>query len=455
MRIALAGSVAAPPIGRLNRSAGRSDEIYASPFAAIGGQRHLFYTETHESRAAGQRPGYCLRRLCPRCPRGRSRHRKALSRRSGQSPEKRPQRPALHLRAEHLAHTVSAANPGRKPTCQELIAARRQLGLPGNISVRDRLRLEVAVVDGKEMFSWAGADRFETDSLEKLIPGGVAGSGDFIGFMFNIFGGDAQTVRYTGLAGDQARFEFDVPQARSHYQYHDSGAPKITGYGGSFFLDPDNAELMKLVIDTAPFPAGEPLCQVEDIMDYQRIRIGSGDFLLPEVSSMDVIYRNGEEAMNETRYSDCHEFSGESTIRFDDADSKEDISGARGFARQRSTGAAAPRLRLRIGLAQPINGETAAVGDAVTGVLLEDARDKTRGIVAHRNDRVFGRIVRFEQHVTPAARWILQIRFDRIERGGIQEPVDLVLINNAPFLTFPEHGNLVIDQTWHSDWETR
>jgi hypothetical protein len=341
--------------------------------------------------------------------------------------------------------------PGRRPTCEELIAERRRLGLPGNISMRDRLRLDVAVVDGKEMFSWAGAGRFETDALEKLVPGGVSGSGDFIGFMASIFGGEAVTVRYTGLAGDQARFEYDVPQARSHYQYRSDGGQKITGYGGAFFLDPDDAELMKLVVDTAPFPAGEPLCQVEDTMNYQRIRIGSGDFLLPEVASMDVMYRSGDEAMNETHYSDCHEFTGESTIHFDDVDTSAGAAPA-------ASGALAPlpaKLRLRIGFTKPIDGETAAAGDPVVGVLLEDAKDKARGVVAHRNDRVYGRIVRFEQHVIPNPRWIVQIKFDRIERSGVQQPVNLALLGNEPFLTFPERGNLVIDQTFHSDWETR
>jgi hypothetical protein len=275
--------------------------------------------------------------------------------------------------------------------------------------------------------------------------------------MASVFGGDAQSVTYRGLVNDQAHFEYQVPVARSHYTYQSgtasSGSDKITGYSGSFFLDPSDSELMKLVVDTAPFPAAEPVCQVEDTMDYQRIKIGSGDFVLPEVSAMDVIYRNGAEASNETRYSDCHEFTGESTIHFEDVEINNNSNPT--AAVKRATAPLPAKLHLRIGLAQPINGETAAAGDPVIGVLLEDARDKTRGIVAHRNDRVYGRIVRFEQHVIPAARWIVAIKFDRIERGGVQQPVNLVLANNDPFFTFPERGNLVIDQTFRSDWETR
>ena len=65
-------------------------------------------------------------------------------------------------------------------------------------------------------------------------------------------------------------------------------------------------------------PKASAACEHE--MDYHRVKIGSGDFLLPEVTTMDALYRNGAETLNETRYSDCREFVGESTIRFDDVD---------------------------------------------------------------------------------------------------------------------------------------
>jgi hypothetical protein len=187
-------------------------------------------------------------------------------------------------------------------------------------------------------------------------------------------------------------------------------------------------------------------------MDYQRVKIGSGDFLLPEVAIMDVVYRSGDEARNETHYSQCREFTGESNIRFDDVDPNSVAAPAS------ASGALAPipsKLRFRIGFTQNIDGDTAAAGDPVTGVLLEDVQDKAHRVVAHRNDKVYGRILRLEQHVLPAARWIVQIRFDHLDRGGIRQPIDLTLPGGQDFLTFPEHGDLTIDRTYHADWESR
>ena len=67
-------------------------------------------------------------------------------------------------------------------------------------------------------------------------------------------------------------------------------------------------------------------------MDYTRVKIGSGDFMLPEVSTMDALYSNGAETLNETRYSDCREYVGESTIHFDDVDAANGTAAAEGRA---------------------------------------------------------------------------------------------------------------------------
>src|SRR5690348_13792084 len=52
---------------------------------------------------------------------------------------------------------------GNRPAaCPALIAARDNLSSPGILVWRDRLRLDVAVGEDSEIFSWAGARRFET-----------------------------------------------------------------------------------------------------------------------------------------------------------------------------------------------------------------------------------------------------------------------------------------------------
>jgi hypothetical protein len=132
---------------------------------------------------------------------------------------------------------------------------------------------------------------------------------------------------------------------------------------------------------------------------------------------------------------------------------------------------------LSIGLTTPINTEIAAAGDAVEGVLLRDVADKKLGMLARTNDRVHGRILRLQQYSTPTPRWLIAIRFDSMDRGGVEQPLSLKPLDDgdrsgqrlrAPNLRDPvekpagsglfifgEHGNFILDQKFHSEWETR
>src|SRR5580658_5550693 len=111
----------------------------------------------------------------------------------------------------------------RGASCAAVIESRRQHQLQGYMLWRDKLRLDVAIVDGAEMFSWAGAGKFETDSLEKLVGTGSTGSGDFASFLSSVFGDGPEAIRYRGLENDHAVFEYTVPLARSHYRYSTNG----------------------------------------------------------------------------------------------------------------------------------------------------------------------------------------------------------------------------------------
>lgn len=142
------------------------------------------------------------------------------------------------------------------------------------------------------------------------------------------------------------------------------------------------------------------------------------------------------ESRNETHYSGCREYGAES-------------------------------IRFEIGLKSPIHSETAAAGDAVTGVILRDVKD-----VARANDIVRGRIPRLEQFMPPAPRWVVAIRFNRLEHNGVEPPLEFRPIDDgngarrntillekrtpgAGVFIFPQTGNLVLDQKFHSEWETR
>jgi hypothetical protein len=216
-------------------------------------------------------------------------------------------------------------------------------------------------------------------------------------------------------------------------------------------------------------------------MDYTTVKIGAGEFILPEVSTMDVLYNTGDEARNETRFSGCREYVGESTISFDDPADTASPSGATRAALK----ALPPKTRIRVKIDPPINTETAAAGDPIIGVVEHDVKEKGQ-VVVRTTDRLHGRLLRLEQNMVPVPAWTVAIRFESIERDGVTQPVTFKPLDDgdrtpqpiayggrrgmpsttAPasnikrppgtgVFVLPALGNLVLDQKFHSEWETR
>ena len=371
---------------------------------------------------------------------------------------------------------------GRPNKCTDLIQARAGITTPGQVVWRDRLRFDVAISNKGEMFSWAGATEFESGELGDLALSGSTGSGDFATFLTAVFGPDAEQFHYLGPLetpfGLLAAFDFKVPQAKSHYTYKSEGHPsRVIGYGGKFYAVPGTAELKRLVIDTEEFPQGDNFCHVVDTMDYGRLKVGSGDFLLPSVARMDILFSNGEESQNEKRYSNCREFTGTSTLIFDDNDEVQ----ATAEKTKEALKAVPPKTRIRVRIETPISSETAAAGDAIIGVVEKEVRNKGQ-VVVRTTDRLHGRILRFEQFLQPETQWLVVVRFDTIERDGVEQrmtfaplddgdrnpppvrritrgpsppPVQLQRPKGAGVFLFSNPSKLVLDKNFHSEWETR
>jgi hypothetical protein len=56
----------------------------------------------------------------------------------------------------------------------------------------------------------------------------------------------------------------------------------------------------------------------------------------------------------------------------------------------------------------------------------------------------------------PLPRWTMAIRFDALERGGVEQPLALEARDGRHgVFVFEQAGDIVIDQSFHSEWETR
>src|SRR5882757_5565506 len=109
------------------------------------------------------------------------------------------QRVPRYTCVQTISRTQNRPQYGARPnSCPALLAARARLSSPSLLLWHDRLRLDVAVGEKSEMFSWAGARQFETNNLGDLAMSGSTGTGSFSSFLSSVSGPDAQDFRYIG-----------------------------------------------------------------------------------------------------------------------------------------------------------------------------------------------------------------------------------------------------------------
>src|SRR5437763_548801 len=105
----------------------------------------------------------------------------------------------------------------------------------------DRLRLEVAWVDGSNVFSWVGAPRFANDNLEKLAGEGPLGSGDF-GILLHeiLLRTTLNFQREQGINGQRLlEYSYDMPLEKSSYKVKTTDGWTPIPYSGTLLIDPE------------------------------------------------------------------------------------------------------------------------------------------------------------------------------------------------------------------------
>jgi hypothetical protein len=277
--------------------------------------------------------------------------------------------------------------------------------------------LEVSTVSSmgnKELLAWPGARRFEDADPSSFVSGGLMGTGVFALFARTVFLNTATTIRYYGdeeMSGRPlARFDFRVPQVWSGYRITANGASATVGIAGSFWIDPASLELVRMEVRADEIPAALGLERAVTDIDYARMRIGNSDVLLPQDAKMVLMLFSGEVRLNDIAFSHCHEYSAESSIRFDMPDPGVPFSTPPVRRVDLPAG-----LMVSIALETAIDSTTAHVGDILRGHVSGDVRGKGKAIVIPKGAIVTGRIRGLERAHSPGAAFNLTIELTELE----------------------------------------
>jgi hypothetical protein len=307
-------------------------------------------------------------------------------------------------------------------TCVQQIERSRRMLPRRRFELHDLLRIEVALVEGKEFFAWPGARKFEETDLTEMVTGGAIGTGDFALHARSVFETSAPVFKYAGTAtlrGHQARqFDFVVPLAASGYHLKSGGLEAIVGYHGSLWADARDDQLLRLEVQADDIPRSLGIGSVRDIMDYGRVRIGASDFLLPLGSDLEMTDLAGNQSRNRTQFKSCRQYLGESVLTFAGAP-METTAEPPSSPREKTNIEVPGGMALDIRLTTDIDSASSAVGDPVTATLDYPLKQKHQ-VLFQKGAHLFGRILRFERHPDYAT---IDLEFFDIESGTSRSTV--------------------------------
>ncbi|HXI43090.1 MAG TPA: hypothetical protein VNH83_24120, partial [Bryobacteraceae bacterium] len=191
-----------------------------------------------------------------------------------------------------------------------------------------------------------------------------------------------------------------------------SGASGRVAAAGSFWVDAESLDLLRIETNAAEIPPDLPIAAVRNTLDYARVRIGSENLLLPQSAELILTEDTGHENRNRIEFSHCREFGANSMLRFEapstvtlpQASPVDEIS-------------LPPGLRLPVRLASAIDSESTAVGDVISAIVDAPVEQKG-GLPIPRGAVLRGRIRRFERSATPIDHYIVGLEFTDVEFPG-------------------------------------
>lgn len=284
------------------------------------------------------------------------------------------------------------------PSCERLSADRKAGRAKLRLDATDRLRVEVAMTQGSEIYSWTSPATFSY-SLEQILQFGPTGTGAFAAHLIDIFSNPSVRFQTLQEAGENLEYAFRVPIEASRLLIKAGTQWRPAGYSGSFAIDPNSLEVRRFSMESDELPPETSLCEVSTTNEYRgENTLG---LLLPSVSRSHDILRDATETEQVTTFSNCSE------------------SAPLPFQPETITDLALPEQTFGLVLSTPIDTATAAAGDIISASLTEPIlRSKFSGVLAPAGSIMSGRLVRMEHRLRPRNHFVVSMAFDRVQVDG-------------------------------------
>ena len=202
-------------------------------------------------------------------------------------------------------------------TCHQVIDRLIRTSYSGSLNHQDRVEFEVAFIGNKELYGRTGEGRIE-ESITNIVRSGTIGNGAFGSNAYAIFFGEEAEFEYIGQSKKDKqltfRYDFQVPQEKSHFLLKRSSVQEIVAYKGSVWVNAETLDLVRLELKLDQIPSHIGIRSVQESMRYTKMRIRDTEFLLPRDSEMAVADESGGYSLNIIRLERCQEFTGQSVV---------------------------------------------------------------------------------------------------------------------------------------------
>jgi hypothetical protein len=305
-------------------------------------------------------------------------------------------------------------------TCVETVARFRK---PAGKELKpvDRVVLQILFSGGKELFASPGDTHWETNPFA-FLASGMMSNGLFALNLKAIFVNNQAIIRYKGdeslVWHRQVRYDFTLSRMSSGYTVQRAGASGVAALRGSFWADPETYDLRRLEFHADEIPPELLYADISTTIDYNRVRIGETDVLLPQTADVRTTGGDGEENLNHIEFTHCQGFHAESTLVFGAA---RDAAAAASSVVTLPKPAAAegtlpPALLIAVALSTPLD-DHAAVGSLIQGKVAGSVMQKGKVLVPD-GALVTGRIRRLERYSDAGDYFIVALEFTRLETPG-------------------------------------
>ena len=168
--------------------------------------------------------------------------------------------------------------------CEEVMSRFTQRGRAGQTPL-DVVSAEVVYEDAQENYRNVKINDRPTDRrLEEI--GGSWSTGEFATTLLDLFHPDTHAEFRSGgtspISGFNAQvYDFDVRRENSHWMLHAGSQTLAAAYGGSVWVDPKTARVLRIEMQARNVPSDFPMDTVESAVDYSYVTIGGTSVLLP------------------------------------------------------------------------------------------------------------------------------------------------------------------------------